>query len=132
MRRKYDVDRSFVLVQRLEPPFREPGEENRKLFGQRVRQARKKLAWTLEQASERADLSAKFLGEIERGMRRPSFESILALARALNVSPIVFFQFEEERMDATAVRERIDGVLAGHTAEQLQRAYRVLRAIVEP
>jgi len=132
MMRKRDEDRSFLLIQRLEPPFPEPGAEITKLFGQRVREARRRLRWTLEQASERADLSAKFLGEIERGMRRPSFESILALARALEVSPIAFFRFEEESMDKATMRGRIDTVLAGYTTEQLQRAYRILCAIVDP
>ncbi len=132
MMRKRDEDSPFLLIQRLEPPYPEPGTEIMKLFGQRVREARRRLGWTLEQASERADLSAKFLGEIERGMRRPSFESILALARALEVSPIAFFRFEGPRIDKAAVRGSIDAVLAGYTAEQLQRAYRILCAIVDP
>jgi transcriptional regulator with XRE-family HTH domain len=129
--RKSDLDRSLLLLQRLDPPFEEPDGEVMRLFGQRVREVRKKLELTLEQASERADLSAKFLGEVERGMRRPSFESIMALARALNVSPVTFFQFDEAAAHGTAVRQRIEEVLAGCTAEQLQQAYRILRAIVE-
>jgi transcriptional regulator with XRE-family HTH domain len=129
--RKSDLHRSLLLVQRLDPPFEEPDGEAMRLFGQRVREVRKKLELTLEQASERADLSAKFVGEVERGMRRPSFESILALARALNVAPVTFFQLEEAGVHGTAVRQRIEEVLAGCTAEQLQQAYRILRAIVE-
>lgn len=127
--RKSDMDHSLLLVQRLDPPFEEPDGEVMALFGQRVREARKRLELTLEQASERADLSAKFLGEVERGMRRPSFESILALARALNVAPVAFFQFEEAAVDGNAVRQRIENVLAGCTADQLQQAYRILRAV---
>jgi transcriptional regulator with XRE-family HTH domain len=129
--RKSDLDRSFLLVQRLDPPFKEPDREVMKLFGERVREARKKLELTLEQASERADLSAKFLGEVERGMRRPSFESILALARALNVAPAAFFQFEESGTRGIAMRQRIENALAGCTPEQLQQAYRILCAVLE-
>lgn len=130
--RKNDLDRSPRLLQRLEPPFEEPDAEIMRLFGRRVREARKRLELTLEQASERADLSAKFLGEVERGERRPSFESILALARALNVGPVVFFRLEQAGAGDAAVRQRIEKVLAGCTAEQLQQAYRILCAFVEP
>jgi transcriptional regulator with XRE-family HTH domain len=34
------------------------------------------------QAAEAAHLNPKYLGELERGEKRPSFEAILALAKA--------------------------------------------------
>jgi len=37
--------------------------------------------------AERAEIHPKYLGEIERGEKRPSFEVILALAEALDTSP---------------------------------------------
>src|SRR5690349_18555541 len=50
-----------------------------KLFGRRVRSIRRAAKITQEDAAERAHLNAKYLGELERGEKRPSFEAILAL-----------------------------------------------------
>jgi len=52
------------------------------LLGRRVRAVRKAGRITQEQAAEAAHLNPKYLGELERGEKRPSFEAILALAKA--------------------------------------------------
>jgi transcriptional regulator with XRE-family HTH domain len=52
--------------------------ETVKLFGKRLRKIRRAARLTLEKAAEKAGLSAKFIGEIERGEKRPSFDAILS------------------------------------------------------
>jgi transcriptional regulator with XRE-family HTH domain len=103
-----------------------------KLFGKRVRAVRKAAKLTQEKAAEEARLNAKYLGQIERGEKRPSFEAILALAKALDVSPTVFFQFDREERDERALRRRIDSLLQKVQSERLQLAYRILKTITEP
>jgi len=103
-----------------------------KLFGKRVRSIRKAAKITQEEAAEKAQLNAKYLGEIERGEKRPSFDAILALAKALGTSPAAFFQFEKEESDEKVLRKRIDMLLAKATPQQLQQSYRILRAALEP
>jgi transcriptional regulator with XRE-family HTH domain len=106
--------------------------ETVKLFGKRLRKIRRIAKLTLEKAAEKAGLSAKFIGEIERGEKRPSFDAILALAKALNVPAKLFFYYDGEEMDAQVLRRRIDTILAGCSTQQLQQAYRVLKAVVDP
>jgi transcriptional regulator with XRE-family HTH domain len=72
------------------------------------------------------------MGEIERGEKRPSFDTILALAEALETSPAEFFEFDKEEWNDKAPRKRIDSLIGKTNAEQLQLAYRVLRALLEP
>ncbi len=120
------------LLQTLEPLDREAVNRALRLFGRRVRAARKAARLTMEEASERADLNTAYLWEVERGEKRPSFETILALANALDVPPIIFFQFERAETDPAILRQRIEGVLEHCTAPQLLQAYRVLQAVVEP
>jgi transcriptional regulator with XRE-family HTH domain len=103
-----------------------------KLFGKRVRSLRRAAKITQEDAAERAQLNAKYLGEIERGEKRPSFEAILALAKALDASPAAFFQFEREEGDEKALRKKIESLLNKASPLQLQQAYRVLKALTEP
>ena len=107
-------------------------EEALRLFGRRVRAARKALKLTIEQAAERADLNAAYLGEIERGEKRASFETIIALAASLEVAPIVLFQFDRAETDPAVLRQRISRIVEACAEQSLQQAYRVLQAITEP
>ncbi len=54
-------------------------------LGARVRDLRQQRAWTQEALGERADLSYKFIGEIERGVGNPTIDSIDQIARAFGI-----------------------------------------------
>ena len=56
-------------------------------LGRRIRSLRKKNNLTQEQLAEQADVSASFLGHVERGSRIPSLETVMKLCSALKVSP---------------------------------------------
>ena len=103
-----------------------------KLFGRRVRTLRKAAKITQEDAAEKAHLNPKYLGEIERGEKRPSFEAILALANALDSPPATFFAFDREEKNEKVLRRRIEALLQNSNPAQLQKAYAVLKAITEP
>lgn len=72
------------------------------------------------------------MGEIERGEKRPSFDAILALAKALEVSPAAFFQFDHNETDEKTIRKRIEVLLQKCSAEQINAADRILKALLEP
>lgn len=57
------------------------------LIGQKIRRARQNLNLSQEQLAEACDLSASFLGHIERGTRKMSLETFAALCAALNLTP---------------------------------------------
>lgn len=103
-----------------------------RLFGKRVRAIRKTAQITQEEAAERAHLNPKYLGEIERGEKRPSFEAILALGTALKVSPAAFFHFDKEERNEKVLRKKIEVLLQKSDPEQLQQAHRLLKAMLEP
>jgi transcriptional regulator with XRE-family HTH domain len=102
------------------------------LFGKRVRAIRRAARITQEVAAEKAQLNSKYLGEIERGEKKPSFEAILALARALDASPAAFFQFENEEGNEKILRKKIETLISGSSIQQLQRVYRVLNLLLDP
>lgn len=68
--------------------------EIRQLIGERIRSLRKSYDWSQEELGERAALSYKFVGEIERGGVNPSLASLLGIANALNVDIAKLFTFE--------------------------------------
>jgi len=55
-------------------------------LGARIRRERILRSWTQEQLAEKANISLSFLGHIERGTRKASLETLVALANVLDVS----------------------------------------------
>jgi transcriptional regulator with XRE-family HTH domain len=102
-----------------------------KLFGKRVRAVRKAAKITQEKVAEDAHLNSKYLGEIERGEKRPSFEAIIALSKALDVSPATFFQFEEDN-DEKSLRRKLDSLLRDTNLQQLHQVHKIIKAFLEP
>ena len=56
-------------------------------LGERVRSFRQHLHLTQEQLAEKAEISASFLGHIERGTRVASLDTLMQLCIALEVTP---------------------------------------------
>jgi transcriptional regulator with XRE-family HTH domain len=90
------------------------------------------LQHTCEAASYLWIRVLKHLGRIERGEKVPSFELIIALARELNASPSAFFHFENVNVDPKFLSQQQQALLAKRDAKQLQKAFRVLQATLEP
>lgn len=55
-------------------------------LGKRVRRERKAHHLTQAQLAKQLELSVSFLGHVERGTRKASLETLVAIANALNIS----------------------------------------------
>jgi transcriptional regulator with XRE-family HTH domain len=55
-------------------------------LGLRIRKRRKAMRLTQEELAKRLGLSLSFLGHIERGTRKASVETLVAIANELNLS----------------------------------------------
>jgi transcriptional regulator with XRE-family HTH domain len=102
-----------------------------RLFGRRLRAVRKSAKLTQEKLAEAARLNPKYLGQLERGEKRPSFDVIASLAKALRTTPATFFLFEREETDERVLRRKIDSVLQKCSSQQLQQIHRILTALVD-
>ncbi|MCE5318046.1 MAG: helix-turn-helix transcriptional regulator [Parachlamydia sp.] len=56
-------------------------------LAKRIRNRRYALEMTQEELAEKAELHVNYIGEIERAKRNPSLICLVALAKALQVSP---------------------------------------------
>ncbi len=65
----------------------------RALFGRRLRQLRRQKNITQERLAEAIGVSVDLIGNIERGVNAPSFETIDKLSGTLNVLPKELFDF---------------------------------------
>lgn len=102
------------------------------LFGRRVRGVREAANTSRELAAESAGITASYLGEIERGEKWPSLENIRAVARALNVSASVFFEFDAEVTDPATLVAMLHRLIDNRPVEQQQKALKVLKSLFEP
>ena len=111
----------------------------RALFGRRLRALRKLRMFTQEKLGERAGVSGKLVGQIERGDGNPTLDVIVGLAAGLDVEPVDLLQFEEERPQGAATAaaggfaaaEQVSRYLARRPAGEVERALRILEAALE-
>lgn len=68
-------------------------------FGRTLRKARRDLDLSQEALADRADLSAKHVGEIERANKDPRVTTVLRLAHALDLRAGELFALYDERVD---------------------------------
>ena len=61
-------------------------------LGVRVRQQRELSNLTQGQLARKVSVTASFIGHIERGEKKASVETLVALCNALNISPSVLLQ----------------------------------------
>ena len=62
------------------------------LLGQRIREQRKEKGWTIEQFAERVELSANYVGDLERGVKIPKLETFIRIVEVLDVSADVLIR----------------------------------------
>ena len=55
-------------------------------LGHRIRKQRTQRGWTQEALAERINVSTSFVGHVERGTRKASLETLVAMANVLDVS----------------------------------------------
>ena len=79
----------------------------RKVFGARIKAARKDLGLTQEQAAEKARLSLVHYGDIERGSNSPSFEVFLRIAKVLKKNPSWFWEPFDTPLNKQQLKTRI-------------------------
>lgn len=57
-----------------------------RMMGERIRRQRVSNKMTQENLAEKANISVSFLGQIERGDRKPSLETVVNIANSLGVT----------------------------------------------
>ena len=77
-----------------------------KQIGYRIRVERKKLNLTREKFAEIVDLSINYLGQIERGEKKFSVETIVKIANSLHI-PLDYLIFGDSDADCQAQQNEI-------------------------
>jgi transcriptional regulator with XRE-family HTH domain len=59
-------------------------------FAESLREARGKAEISQEELAERAGLHRTYISQLERGLKSPTLDVIVALARGLRITPLEF------------------------------------------
>lgn len=68
-------------------------------IGDRIRVARKALNLTQEEASERCDITSSFYGNVERGDKKMSVETLVKVSKGLEISTDVLLDTSIKKQD---------------------------------
>jgi XRE family transcriptional regulator, regulator of sulfur utilization len=104
----------------------------RRFLGQRLRALRKQHGLSQERLGERAGLSGKFIGEVERGEKSISIDSLYHVAVALEIPLRELTDVRADKPAAvpTEEAEKIFALVSGRRRpEDLRKAYKVLQAM---
>jgi transcriptional regulator with XRE-family HTH domain len=106
----------------------------RKFLGQRLRAFRKQGGLSQERLGDRAGLSGKFIGEVERGEKSISIDSLYRVSVALEIPLRELTDVRADKPSAVPSEdaERIFALVSGRRRSgDIRKAYRVLRAIFD-
>ena len=99
------------------------------LLGRRIRSLRNVKGWSQQELGNEADINYKFLGEIERGQKNPSFNILVKIALALEVDLPELFQFEHEILNREKIESQIEKILKTMADDDLRQILLVLRVL---
>jgi transcriptional regulator with XRE-family HTH domain len=103
----------------------------RKFLGQRLRSLRTQQGWSQRALGRQAGLSGKFIGEVERGEKSISIDSLYGVSQALRIPLRMLTDAPSDRAPVPSQEaERLLALLVHHRAPRdLRRAHRVLRSL---
>ena len=99
------------------------------LLGRRIRFLRDMKSWTQQELGSKANINYKFLGEIERGQKNPSFNILAKIATALEVDFPELFRFEHETLDRKKIETRIRQILKTIPDDSLRQILMILTVL---
>ena len=105
----------------------------RSSIGKKVRQERLRHAWTQEELAEKIDLHPSFIGQIERGIKAASFDTLKRLSLVFGVQSAEFLNegdAKEPRRAIPSVERKIINLLKGYTVREQEAVYKTIKYIL--
>ena len=102
-------------------------------IGNRIRLYRQRSKLSQERLALNAGITVSFLGDIERGVKKPSIESLEKLLGALDVTFIEFFDYELEikpYRDHSAL-EKLNLLLRNRENDEVEMVFDVVKRMLE-
>ncbi|UCF90512.1 MAG: helix-turn-helix transcriptional regulator [Desulfobacterales bacterium] len=77
-------------------------------FGEKLKQARKNLGWSQDDLGQKVGIHGRHVGKYENGRAMPNAETIIRIAKTLNVSIhyLLWGDFREDAIPSTTLQDR--------------------------
>jgi transcriptional regulator with XRE-family HTH domain len=105
----------------------------RSSIGKKVRQERLKHGWTQEELAEKIELHPSFIGQIERGIKAASFDTLKRLSLVFGVNSAEFLNegdVKDPGGESQSVERKITNLLKGHTVHEQEAVYKTIKYIL--
>jgi transcriptional regulator with XRE-family HTH domain len=98
----------------------------------RIRKARKDQRLPLEELAERSGIAASYLGQIERGERKPSLKTFATISAALRIPPGILIGDGQSGIPEGAGlwEKRFSALLDGTPEERRHLVYETIRFVL--
>lgn len=98
------------------------------LIGSRIRETRTALKLTQEEASERCDITNSFYGNIERGDKKMSVETLVKISRGLKVS-LDYLIYGETSEEGRQLEELLEDIHRRADAQQYEKFLLLMKTL---
>ncbi|MBI5882195.1 MAG: helix-turn-helix domain-containing protein [Elusimicrobia bacterium] len=105
-------------------------EDIYKSLSKRIREERDLRGWTQEEFAERAGVHLSFIGQIERGIRKPSLATVQRMAEALGVDPGRLLGPPPQRRDPYPIEHKVADLIRDASPAQRRHLYATFRDMV--
>lgn len=105
----------------------------RSTIGKKVRQERLKRGWTQEELAEKLDLHPSFIGQIERGIKAASLDTLKNLSQVFGIASSEFLNEDarkEPAQGARSVERKIVDLLKGYKTHEQEAVYKTIKYIL--
>jgi len=101
---------------------------NNRAIGQRMREERERLGFTREQLAETVDLAPLYIGQLERGERQMSLDTLVKICDRLHISADHLLYGETPGLEAE--KGRIIGLLNKCSNNELLLIENIIKSVV--
>lgn len=98
-------------------------------LGKRIREERLRERMTQEQVAEIIDMSAVYLGQVERGERKLSIDTLVKIANALHISVESLLR-DSLKHNSDMIDNELAALLQGRTHEEKTLVLDTVRAVL--
>ena len=99
------------------------------IIGQRIRNYRIQKNLSQEQLSELANCHPTYIGQLERGEKNATLESIQKVAQALNIPLSQLFEKIEEKQNEESIPIQIYDFVSSKNKKEQKYIYQILKEI---
>ena len=105
----------------------------RSSIGKKVRQERLKRGWTQEELAEKLDLHPSFIGQIERGIKTASLDTLKKFSQVFGVKSGEFLNetgVKAHVHGTSPVEKKIIDLLKGYKTHEQEAVYKTIKYIL--